>query len=434
MKVSRLSGLLAVALLSLGLTGCGDTFRPVVNPIVSPLPDPATHGLAVTVNTAGSTTCVGGVTPPCPAGSVTQINVTGDSPAPNPQAGGFGIDPVHAIFVPSGLNTFARVVMANKGSDNVSVYSPDSTAPASLISMGAGAAPVFVASTPDGSKVYVANSGNGTVGVITPLTIPPVLAGTITVGGSPRVLAVTPDGTKVYVANADGSATVIATATNAVGTPFSAPAGTVAPAWAVANSAGTAIYVLYPTAGKLDVIDLTVNPNAFSPTELTVDTGSNYMAFDGNMQRLYVNGTAGVYVFDTHTPVPTALSTVSLPAAQPAVSLTALPNGTSVYVATNATTGCNNGEANSGRAYVINASSLATPTTCVTVGANPVWMASSFNSQKVYVAHQGTNPGTTIISGTTPVTDLPSPFTDPACDPGTATCFRESPVFVMANP
>src|SRR5512146_1629889 len=126
MKVSRLSGFVATVLLSLWFTGCGDTFRPVVNPTSPPLPDPAAHGLAVTVNSGGlldgSATCVNGNAPPCPAGSVTQINVSGDTPAANPQPGGFGQAPVHATFVPAGTNTFARAVIANNASDNVSVY------------------------------------------------------------------------------------------------------------------------------------------------------------------------------------------------------------------------------------------------------------------------------------------------------------------------
>jgi YVTN family beta-propeller protein len=68
------------------------------------------------------------------------------------------------------------------------------------ITLPAGAGPLAVAVTPDGSKVCVANDTNlNAVSVIATATN---TVGSIPVGGFPAGVAVTPDGSKVYVVNA----------------------------------------------------------------------------------------------------------------------------------------------------------------------------------------------------------------------------------------
>src|SRR5215510_12269861 len=93
-------GILIVALVA----GCGDTFRPVANPITQPGGDPAGLGNAIILAANGAGTN---------QGTTSHINVSGDTVT---AVHDVGANPVHAILVGS------EVIVVNKGGDNLSAY------------------------------------------------------------------------------------------------------------------------------------------------------------------------------------------------------------------------------------------------------------------------------------------------------------------------
>ena len=108
-------------------------------------------------------------------------------------------EPVWLAITPDG----SRVYSPNPYSDIVSVI--DTGSNTVIATIPSGVLPTGVAITPDGTRAYVTNgSPSGTVSVID--TNPADAAyntviATVAVGGSPYLPAITPDGTRVYVAN-----------------------------------------------------------------------------------------------------------------------------------------------------------------------------------------------------------------------------------------
>jgi hypothetical protein len=130
------------------LAGCGDTFRPVANPIPQPGGNPSgTIENAIILGANGAS-----------AGTATHADVSGDTVVALLSV---GVNPVHATFAG------AELVVANQGSDSLSIY-PASSGPGASVTtatLTSGAKPVFVAST-DNANVYVAQSGANSVGVV----------------------------------------------------------------------------------------------------------------------------------------------------------------------------------------------------------------------------------------------------------------------------
>ena len=106
-RFALVCGVLIVALI---MSGCGDTYRPVVVPNPPPIPDPrAAHNLFVISNNGSAN-----------KGTGMQVNVSGDS---NMGVIPLGIAPVHASLTANG----SRVLSANFLNDTVSVIAPAST-------------------------------------------------------------------------------------------------------------------------------------------------------------------------------------------------------------------------------------------------------------------------------------------------------------------
>jgi hypothetical protein len=134
-------------------SSCGDTFRPIAQPIPLPPPNPAAAHLVLSLSSNGS----------LDPGAISRIDVSGDSVA---SVAVTGVAPVHAAFSNSGT----KVYIANSLEDTISASSSSNPTQATTISLtqvcGLGGClpshPVFVNST-EASKMYVANSGNGTV-------------------------------------------------------------------------------------------------------------------------------------------------------------------------------------------------------------------------------------------------------------------------------
>ena len=290
--------------------GCGDTFRPVVNPIFSPSGDPALFHLAFVVNKNA----------PANAGAVSNIDVSGDtSIAVTP----VGVGPVHAAFLPPGES---RIFIANRDQDTVTSFIPSSSStPSSTLNLAPGSSPVFLATT-ESSRMYVANSATGTVGVIA--APQNTLITEIPVGSNPSALAETPDGKKLYAVNqGSGTVSVIDTGNDTVITTVTVGSS---PVWALVSADALSLYVLNQGSNSISVINTTTDV-----VTATVPVGNtpNFMHFDRRLSRLYVSNTGSnsITVLNASATPPVLIK--DIPVAAGVTSVAALSDGTGAYAA-----------------------------------------------------------------------------------------------------
>ena len=347
------------------LSGCGDAYRPVANPVPKPGGDPqATRVAVVLSNNNGS------------PGMASSIDVSGDT-----NIGNFvvGRSPSHAAFLPSS----SVALVANKNDDSLSFFSPLSQgSTVTIVTLPAGSAPVYLAGTHPGF-MYVANSGTNSVGVVTNSSL--ALQSLIPVGRTPVALLQTTDTTVLYCVNkGDGTVSAITTVNNSVLATI--PVGS-SPVAAVMNSDGKTLYVVNQGNGTVSAID-----TASNSVVATVASGAspNSLIFDSSRRRLYVANTGSntISVFDADTGL-TLIKTVAV-GAGPA-SIAALPDGTRVYVANAGCSDAVNLAGCSGTTVsVIDTVSLAIRKT-ITVGSTPVSLAADAASTKVVVANRDSN-------------------------------------------
>ncbi len=338
-KSARILAVASLFLVCILEMSCGETYRPVAQPVLGPQPDPAAAHFVISLHTNGdnfqvSGTCSpSGTPPPCIAdpGTASRLDVSGDT---NVGVLTTGILPTHAALLPNGSKLFVA------GSDDTVTVSNTSslTTVAATIALTPGSHPVFVHTTENGN-VYVANSGNDTVSVINAnsnvvtTTIP--LPG----GSKPIALAETPNGQKLYVVNQGSpNAAVISTQfdSNGQSTPVSIGAPQV---WAVARSDNGRVYIL-DTTGKISTIDTSSDTVINSASAAA---GANFMAYDKTFNRLFVTNpsTATLTMFDVssdppaaHTPIAiTPASTSPCTTAVVPTSVTVLGDGSRAYVA-----------------------------------------------------------------------------------------------------
>jgi DNA-binding beta-propeller fold protein YncE len=324
-RAVRLGSLAAFFLMCIS---CGDTFRPIVIPLTPTPPNPASFHYVISLSTNG----------PQQPGAGTRIDVSGDS---NVGVAQLGMGPVHATLLPSG-NT---VYVADESEDIVSSYAPSDATTVSTVTLPAGSAPVFVATTENG-KVYVANSGTGTVAAITtgsnlaqivPLDPNPVTAATF----KPIALAETPDAQKLYVVNnGTNSVSVITTTGLLASSPLPLTAGN-SPVWIVMRSDGGRAFVL--NNGFVWVID-TLNDSILG--SVAVDPGGNFMTYDKNRNRIYVTSPSqnSVTVLDAtidpgsgnpllaRIDLSSAGNPLNCPSGCSPTSVTVLPDGSKAYI------------------------------------------------------------------------------------------------------
>lgn len=373
--------------------GCGDQFRPIANPVAPPPPDPSSLRFDIVLTRNG---------PSNPGGS-TRIDVSGDT---NVGTATVGLGPVHVAMLPNG----SRLYVANGEEDTVSTYSPSVITPVTTISLPAGSAPVFVATT-ENSFVYVANMGDpllgdGSVAIISTTTN--VVSSIIPVGNSPVALAELPNATKLYVVNqGDNTIRVINTVDKTLNpNPVSDPGDTIgSPVWAAARSDNARVYVLSAGTGNVSAIDTTSDLVVASAS---VGAGANYMTYDRIRNRLYItNPAAGtVTILDVTTDT---LTPITLPITGSPVSVAALPDGTRAYVAS----------------YQVSAASC------------PVDQPCTITSQ-VSVINASSNTVSSVISlGTVNVDNLTNPTTgtvdDTGCNPDTTTHLTRFRLSVAAS-
>lgn len=356
---------IAAALAWVLLSGCGDTYRPVANPVPKPGGDPQATRVAVVIsNNNGS------------PGMASSIDVSGDT-----NIGNFvvGRGPSHAAFLPFSSSAF----VANKNDDSLSFFTPllqGSTV--TIITLPAGSAPVYLAGAQSGF-MYVANSGTNSVGVVTTTNLS--LQTSIPVGRKPVALFETPDASLLYSVNKDdGTVSAISTQSNSV--VATVPVGS-SPVAIAMNSDAKTVYVANQGSGTVSAINIASNS-----VVATVASGASpsSVLFDSSRRRLYVANTGSntISVFDADTGL-TLIKTVAV-GAGPA-SIAALPDGTRVYVANAGCTDAVNLTGCSGTTVsVIDTVSLAVRKT-ITVGSTPVSLAADAASTKVVVANRDSN-------------------------------------------
>jgi DNA-binding beta-propeller fold protein YncE len=413
-----------VLLLMLICLGCGQTYRPVATPIAPSPPNPAFSHLVLMISGNGSNN----------PGASTSIDVSGDTVV---SLSTVGLMPVHAALVQNGT----RVYVANSLDDTVSAFSPSSPAPATTISLPAGSAPSFVATTEAGT-VYVANPGNNTVSAISTTSnvlISPLYG--IPVGTDPVAMAEMPNQQKVYVASrgngvGGGSVTSFNSADRSLNPPI-ANAAWMSPVSVVARSDSNRVYVLDQASGVVSPIDTSSDsvPQCGSkPCGVSVGVGANFMLYDPARNRIYVSNPANntVTYLDASTD---ALSAVVIPVANP-IAVAALPDGSRAYVSSVAVSGGNV----TSRVTVINAldgsvkatiSLNAVPQVCA---SNPseLYIVAAADSSRVYVGN--CDAGNVAIVQTlddTLLVELPAP--ESATFSG-GTPLPQKPVFLVAGP
>ncbi len=399
--------------------GCGDQYRPIANPIVSPGGQPQTTHFAYVVNYN-----------PSGNGSNTKIDVSGDT---NLQVLTTGLGSVAESF--QGAVTGALFV-ANRDSDTVSEFTLLSTPSVINIGLYPGSRPVSLAATAS-TTMYVVNSGTtsicpltGSLSVISTTSL--VVSSTVCVGVSPGPIVQLPSGGNVYVANqGDNSISVYSPSSLSIVATIAAANGLHQnPVSLVASADGLYVFVVTQgngsSSGTLDIINTTTNvigasvPLGLSPTQGYLDTVLN---------RLYVTNTGGnsVSVFDVSNVVLTAspaiptLATVNVGSAP--VSVTALPNGLSVYVANSV----------SNDVSVVNSNNLSVVAT-VPVGQGPVFIASEPTSTKVFTANAASGSISIIntVTNTVAIT-MPAPQQDPTCNIQVSTCPLQRPQMILTQ-
>lgn len=389
-----MAAMLVILLLSLAIwTACGDTFRPVANPIPGPIPDPRNFHMAVVIsqNARGN------------PGTGMQIDVSGDSSVGVVNA---GQQPIHAAVTTQGI----RVFVANTDG-TVTTFTPASTfgsiGTVSTLSLPSGLVPQFLNSS-ESSNMYALATNNGFSGCTNSVVIAiSASTGAVTktacVGPDPgltrRFLTETPDHRKLYVANGDGTISSINTidfSTNPPISPVTLNSALTTPVSVIASLDSSQVFVL-DASGVIWTIDtFTDVPAAF--TTNAAPGGANFMFLEPTRNRLYVtNSTLNtVSIFDAGVQVPQAPQLVAAPLALPPnttpVMMTALPNGGKVYVLSS---NSSHRAVVTGIGTLNNAinSTVALPATTVNPGAVaqcllarfPQSIAASGNSNRLYV-------------------------------------------------
>jgi len=344
MRVVRGFSAMAAVLLLMVWGGCGETYRPVANPIVPIQPNPSFTHFAIVVSGNGNNN----------PGASTTIDVSGDTALSQATV---GLMPVHAALVQNA----SRVYAANSLDDTVSEFSPSGPTPVTTISLPTCSQPpcsmpvfiattesatVYVATAGDGTEnatTHVASSGNGTVAAIS--TTDNVITNTIAAGISPASMAEIPNGLKLYVANqgngaANGSVTSINTVDKTANPPIKAqnPPNSNAvwnsPVWVVSRSDGQRVYVLDKGAGTVSAVD-TSSDTVVSSASVAV--GADFMLYDPTLNRVYVTNPVANTLTSLEASTD-ALALTTVPVAN-AVSVAALPDGTRAYVSSAAISG-----------------------------------------------------------------------------------------------
>src|ERR1035438_159371 len=184
----RITVILPCLLFLLFELGCGDQYRPIANPIVSPGGQPQNTHFAYVLNYN-----------PLGHGSNTKTDVSGDT---NLQVVTTGLGSVAQAFQGS---VAGAIFVANRDSDTVSEFTLISTPSVINIGLYPGSRPVALAASST-TTMYVANSGTtsvcpltGSLSVINTASL--VVSSTVCLGINPGPIVQLPNGGNVFIAN-----------------------------------------------------------------------------------------------------------------------------------------------------------------------------------------------------------------------------------------
>jgi DNA-binding beta-propeller fold protein YncE len=417
MKFLRGIGVLALsAFILLVELSCGDQYRPVANPIISPGGQPAVAHYAWVVNFN-----------PTGAGSTTQIDVSGDT---NLSVNSMGNGSIAEAFPFSSLALY----VANNTADSVSEYLPTLAGSITTINLLPGSHPIALSSAQN-TAMYVLNSGTnsacpttGSLSTIVTSTL--TVSGTVCVGHNPVAMAQSATTNYIYVINqGDNSVTVFNPAgPSIVGTITSANGLGPNPISATASLDGNWIFIVTQgDSATPSALDIVASNGTTVLAHVPLGVGPTFSTIDPNLNRLYVANTAAnsVSVFDSSTVNPSSstpiplLATVTVGTAP--IGITPLPNGSLFYV-------LNSG---SNDVTVVSANSFSPLTTVMLpTGADPVFIASEPTSSKVYVADKGTMETTIIQTVNNTISqNIPAPSQIIGC----TVCALQQPVMIVTR-
>lgn len=273
----------------------------------------------------------------------------------------------------NGLGT--KLVVANNGSNNISVINPANNHVDATIAVGTlsgqdgGSGRSALAFDPAGTGVYVANAGSNSVSAVSFLTN--TVVKTIAIGNltNPYGVVVSGDGKNLYVATVYGLSIVSTTTFGVTGTITVAGSGRDGMALTkdgrlyVANVNGQSVSLINPTTKTVTNIPLAFgSPQGLA---LSPDGKTLYVANYGASQLLNVNTTTNALsapLFAGNLPLAVAVS----------------PDGTVVYVASKYDK----------KVDVVNAATNTVITT-IPVGTDPAGLAVSPDGTHLYVTNSG---------------------------------------------
>ncbi len=427
MKVSRKTVFIAlIACALMAEVGCGDQYRPVANPIISPGGQPQTAHFAFVVNYN-----------PQGDGSTTEINVSGDT---NQAVNSMGKGTSAEAFPTNSLSLY----VANAADDTVMQFLPTLAGAITTVSLLPGSHPIALTSSLN-TSMYVLNSGTnslcqntGSISTISTATLS--VSNTTCVGVNPTAMVQAPGGGYIYIINKDdnsgeGSITVFnPSGPNVVATlnpPTSGNPGNGLGPNPVALAVSPQGWICIVTQGNQTLpptLDLIFKGTASIVATAPLGVQPNYAFADPGRNRLYVTngGDNTVSVFDTSSvnssgnPQIPLLGTAQV-GTNP-IGVTALLDGSNFFTV----------NAGSNDVSVISQNSFS-PLTTVALpgGADPVWIASDPTSAKVYVADQGTSETTIIQTSNNTISGAIS--APPQVSTCTSNCALQTPLMVVTQ-
>ncbi len=389
--------------------GCGDTYRPIADPIFQPGGDPQNSSTVAVLHTNGTA-----------PGSVMTINVSGDTTM---NVTAVGSAPGFSAY----STTQIEFYIPNTSADTIT--SGNAVNGSHFLSLLPGSHPVAI--TSGLGFMYSFNTGRnsdcpstGSIGFIN--TTSDTLETDLCVGSSPTWGLQA--GGKLFVLDpVDNTVTIINPSTKQITTTISLGGGA-SPTWATPSLDLTMLYVVNSGTGTISVVDIA---NETLLTSLSSGGTNPVFAIEDRVaNRLYVanQGSSTVTVFDTSlSPSPNFLKSVPVAGAPNTIATT---DGSRVYV----------GNTSTNVVTEISASSYVTKSISVGAasGATVTWVNSSRDGSKVYAATVtpgDTANGVTVISTSkdSVVTTLKSPQQDPSCSSATSTCLLQRPIQIFGG-
>jgi len=295
----------AVLFLYIICSGCGEVFRPIIIPNPPKFPNPAAAHTVLTISDNGTVTS-GTLSPQI--GSAMVIDVSGDT---DESQKNIGLVPIHAV-----QQTANQVIVANQATpgsmqDSLSklTYSGTAISSVATVSLPAGSAPNFVATTETG-QVYVSVPGYAPPSVLVVDTARNTVVHTVPVGLNPAAIAETPDTKKLYVANS-GDSTV--NGFNTQGPSQRTITGSFnTPLWIAARNDSQRVYVLNGN-GVISTIDTSTTSGPDTVIDASINVpGATYMWYDVILNRVYVPYSGGLRIVDVSQSTPSTLADVPI--------------------------------------------------------------------------------------------------------------------------